>query len=261
MAAIRIDTDVAERVLTPRGELAPDTADVLRTTVHAHLTAWVDVRVDLGALTVARPGLLHVFPLALADAGGWPTARLVLFGAREPTALMLRTQRIDEAVPVGPHRSGARPLLGRRPQRLCRRIGLAPDADVRALVDAACAAWSVAGRFPDAPLVVAELAANAAAHGGAPALLILSLDRRGLHVAVRDADPRGAADVRRRSGRGLDLVAELARAWGVAAHADGKTVWAVLAGPRRVRRRHALLVTSTRTALRTRTCRSPADTR
>ena len=167
MAAIRIDTDTAEHVLTPRGKLTPDTADVLRTAVHAHLTAWVDVRVDLGALTVVCPGLLHAFPLALADAGGWPTARLVLFGARERTARMLRTQRIDEAVPVGPHRSAARPLLARRPKRLCRRVGLAPDADVRALVDSACAAWSVAGRFPDAPLVAAELAGNAAAHGGA----------------------------------------------------------------------------------------------
>ncbi|MGE3288411.1 MAG: ATP-binding protein [Dehalococcoidia bacterium] len=232
MAAIRIDADPAECVLVPHGELAPDTADVLHTTVLAHLTACAGVRVDLGALTVTGPGLLHLFPLALADAGGWPTARLVLFGAREPTARMLRAQRIDESVPIGTHREGARPLLERRPQRLCRRVPLAPDADTRALVDAACAVWDVAGRFPDAPLVAAELAANAAAHGGAPAVLILGLDRHGLHVAVRDADPRGARHIRRRSGRGLDLVAALARGWGVAAHADGKTVWAVLAGHR-----------------------------
>lgn len=245
MAGLRIDTDVAECVLTPRGELAAGTADLLRTTVQAHLGTCVDVCVDLGELTVAHPCLLHVFPVALADAGGWPTARLVLFGAPEPTARLLRAERITQAVPVGPHRSAARPLLGTRPERLCRRIGLAPDADVRPLVDAACAGWSVAGRFPDAPLVAAELAANAAGHGREPVVLILNLDRRGLQVAVRDADAHSAGTLRRRAGRGLNLVAELARTWGVVPQADGKIVWAVLAAHRWD------AVTVTRTAPRT----------
>lgn len=228
MAGLQIDTEIAERVLTPRGELCPHTADTLHTTVYAYLVGWSDVLVDLRSLTVVHPRLLHVFPTALADAGGWPAARLVLFGAPARTARQLRTEGIVAAVLTATHRMGARGMLAVRPERLSRRTDLTPDLDVRAVVTSASEAWGVAGRFPDAVLVATELVSNAVRHGATPAVLILALDRHGMHVAVRDAAPGGARAIRTGRGRGLNLVAELARAWGVSAHADGKTVWAVL---------------------------------
>ncbi|QKW07578.1 ATP-binding protein [Streptomyces sp. NA04227] len=108
-----------------------------------------------------------------------------------------------------------------------------------------------------AALVVAELAANAATHGRVPGrdfALRVALDRAELRVEVSDtrgertvptdtaappppdlatspppdATPAPSA-VLQESGRGLLLVAALAREWGVTSRTIGKTVWAVLA--------------------------------
>jgi anti-sigma regulatory factor (Ser/Thr protein kinase) len=63
----------------------------------------------------------------------------------------------------------------------------------------------------------------------------LRLELRGdrLHIAVRDGSPRllrlVALEGQREGGRGLWLVEQLARAWGVNRHPDGgKVVWCVL---------------------------------
>ncbi|MFD8610414.1 ATP-binding protein [Streptomyces sp. NPDC059631] len=98
-------------------------------------------------------------------------------------------------------------------------------------------------------LIVAELAANAVTHGRVPgrdAELRLSRrdgddqvrievhDTRGerlpvVREACTDGDPAAEAD----GGRGLVLVAALAKEWGVAPRpgAPGKGVWAVVAAP------------------------------
>ncbi|MGW6456161.1 ATP-binding protein [Streptomyces sp. NPDC055078] len=86
-----------------------------------------------------------------------------------------------------------------------------------------------------APLLIAELAANAALHGkvrGRGARLIVVLDARELWVEVTDArgdrPPVRRADADGESGRGLLLVEALADDWGVLPHNPrGKTVWAV----------------------------------
>ncbi len=91
----------------------------------------------------------------------------------------------------------------------------------------------------DAPHVVAELAANAVAHGRVPGRdfrLTLRLDAAGtLRIEVTDA--RGDRIPRiqdpgehEESGRGLRIVAGCAERWGVAGAPSGcKTVWAELA--------------------------------
>ncbi|MFP5371306.1 MAG: ATP-binding protein [Actinomycetes bacterium] len=237
MGGLRIETVSDERVLAPRGPLGTRTADDLRLVIHKQLVDWGDTLVDLAGLRVVEDAALHAFPTALAEAGGWPAARLVLFGADAATERVLHAQRIPPIVPLARDLATARPLLRQRPERLTRRhelpCDLSANAQARALVESACGDWGVAGRFPDATLVTTELVTNAVMHAAGTSVFIVSLDRHGLHVAVRDGSPSGTRAIRTGTdlsgaGRGLHLVAELSRAWGVAPHADGKTVWAVI---------------------------------
>lgn len=84
----------------------------------------------------------------------------------------------------------------------------------------------------DVVLVINELVSNAFDHGTAPRQLRLhrSGDPRFVRVEVDDAS--SAAPVLGRSrlnddrGRGLIIVDNLAKDWGVVQRADGKTIWA-----------------------------------
>jgi anti-sigma regulatory factor (Ser/Thr protein kinase) len=237
VATLLIESDGDECVLTAHGRLSWATVGDLSLTLHKHLHDCVDVLVDLGPLHVEEPATVHAFPAALAEAGGWPAARLVLFGADAPTTELLRAERVPLAVPMAHDLASARPLLVQRPERIARRHELPCDlsatAHARALVQSACTDWRVVGRFPDATLVATELVTNAVVHARTASVLSVSLDRHGLHVAVRDMSPHGAGAIRigrdhPDDGRGLHLVSELTRAWGVTPHVDGKTVWAVL---------------------------------
>jgi PucR-like helix-turn-helix protein len=55
---------------------------------------------DLSGLALSQPALLSVFPAALAEAGGWPRARLGLFGADAELLGHLRSQGVCDAVAV-----------------------------------------------------------------------------------------------------------------------------------------------------------------
>jgi anti-sigma regulatory factor (Ser/Thr protein kinase) len=82
-------------------------------------------------------------------------------------------------------------------------------------------------------LVVSELATNAVIHAGTPFSVSVRCDGSAVRISVQDSnsappvmrDPAPTAP----SGRGLRLVAALARGWGVERARDGKTVWAELA--------------------------------
>jgi len=152
---------------------------------------------------------------------------------KPPTGDTLRVER----VPATADLDAARPLPGTRPDRITRHCELPCDVaaagQARAFVDSVCADWAVTGRILDATLITSELVTNAVTHARTASMLVLGLDQHGLHVAVRDECTQGANAIRtgrarQGDGRGLHLVAELSRAWGVAPHPDGKTVWAVL---------------------------------
>jgi anti-sigma regulatory factor (Ser/Thr protein kinase) len=104
----------------------------------------------------------------------------------------------------------------------------------RALLRAAAREWDVDDELcQDAAMVVTELVANAVDHAHTPSTLTFGVDAEGLYVAVRDARPGPAPELRpidagAPRGRGLQMVDALSVRWGVTPHADGKTVWAVL---------------------------------
>jgi len=84
----------------------------------------------------------------------------------------------------------------------------------------------------DAQLVVSELATNSVVHAGTPFSVSVRCDGTAIRISVHDRSPREpivrAAGPTARSGRGLRLVAAVARDWGVETASDGKTVWAEL---------------------------------
>jgi anti-sigma regulatory factor (Ser/Thr protein kinase) len=131
-----------------------------------------------------------------------------------------------------------------RPPYLRDELVLAPirtaAAAARAFVREVLGYWQLA--LPDntlvdrAVLLASELVTNAVVH--ARTELELRVELRGdlLHLAVRDGSPRllrlvtdPVRDLEAEGGRGLWLVEQLARAWGVNRHPDGgKVVWCTL---------------------------------
>jgi anti-sigma regulatory factor (Ser/Thr protein kinase) len=83
----------------------------------------------------------------------------------------------------------------------------------------------------DLSLVVSELATNACVHARSPFTVTVNRQGTGIVVEVADEDP-GPVTVRHltkgASGRGMQIVAAVAKDWGVTSHPSGKSVWAVL---------------------------------
>jgi anti-sigma regulatory factor (Ser/Thr protein kinase) len=196
------------------------------------------VVVDLSGLrTTARPAA-EVFPSALTAVGGWPAARLVLFGADPELATSLTVLREMDTVPLAADEPIARQLLQHRPPAVARHLDVddEPFAARRArqFVTAACQDWQLdATVCDDAVLVASELVGNAIAHAGTACRLNVRLDALGLTIAVRDYDYRGllnplACTSAGRRGQGLFLVASVSQAWGAGPTENGKRVWALL---------------------------------
>jgi AraC-like DNA-binding protein len=220
-----------------RGELTPRSTPVLRHGLVKLLADGVPVLLDVSALRMPWAPGPEVFVTAVAAGGGWPQARLVLFGAYPAAAERMRACRVTEWVPHAATVEGAAELVAVRPTRLARAADLpgepASVQRARELVRDACRRWDV----PDSGAAVAvatELATNALRHAGTGFRLRLLLDPSGLRISVRDGRPGGLPDGLP-AGRGtwhrggLALVAELSRWSGVMNYDDGKTVWAVLA--------------------------------
>ncbi len=79
---------------------------------------------------------------------------------------------------------------------------------------------------------MSELATNDVVHARSSFTVTLAFRPAGLRISVRDMS--GVLPTRRqasgadRSGRGLGLVASIARGWGAKPLRDGKVVWAEL---------------------------------
>src|SRR3954454_3658734 len=129
------------------------------------------VLVDVSGMTVGWQPAVEVFPLALARNGGWPAARLVLFGAGAGTATVLRSVgHLRSTVHLAEDEATAIALLGMRPQRLSRRAEMPCTSEAgwwaRLLVSSAYEDWELGGPelAIDLELVATELVANAVEH-------------------------------------------------------------------------------------------------
>jgi AraC-like DNA-binding protein/anti-sigma regulatory factor (Ser/Thr protein kinase) len=214
-------------VVTAHGRVTPSTVPELRDGLAKLLTEGVPVLLDVTDLHLDWAPAPEVFVVAATAAGGWPIARLVLFGGDEHTAERLRACRVPDSVPLAPTADAAAALVGTRPARLFCSVELPPAPSsvhrARRFLRDACERWGVPER-DDVAVVVTELVTNAVEHAGTPLWLRLVLDRSGLRVSVRDERPGPLPHAPH--GRGLRTVARLSRTWGVLPYGGGKAVWA-----------------------------------
>jgi hypothetical protein len=111
---------------------------------------------------------------------------------------------------------------------------IASGGDARTFIISTVNGWNIPHIGRQAVMVGHELAANALRHGAPPVRLRLSRRADTLVIEVSD---RGDGtpqlveidNTTSPSGRGMRIVASLARDWGVDRHVVGKTVWAELA--------------------------------
>lgn len=110
----------------------------------------------------------------------------------------------------------------------------APAATARRTAREALEAWKASDVLDDLLLVVTELVQNVTRHTSNGGELVLSIRGDTILVEVRDASPvlphLREQDPRRAGGRGLPVVAAIARRWGAQtsswAGRAGKVVWA-----------------------------------
>jgi hypothetical protein len=111
-----------------------------------------------------------------------------------------------------------------------------PAASARQVARGAIEAWKAAHLLEDALVVVTELVENVTRHTTNGGELVLTLQEDVVLVEVVDASPDlptlRSPDLRRPDGRGMLIVAGMARTWGSrstswSGHA-GKVVWAEL---------------------------------
>jgi hypothetical protein len=104
--------------------------------------------------------------------------------------------------------------------------------DARRFVEEVLQGWDHWMLLEDARLLLSELVTNAVTHAHSPFSVSIRRQRSGVRLAVHDRSPAEptlrplAPDAD--SGRGLQIVAALAKDWGVLATPVGKTVWAEL---------------------------------
>jgi anti-sigma regulatory factor (Ser/Thr protein kinase) len=232
----RIEDGDGHAVLALTGVLSARSTPETRTVLAKLLLDHGRITVDLSGAEVGWFPALDVFPGALWFAGGWPTARMVLYGAGPATERALRAVDVPSSVPLAADAAAAGAALLRRPVRVRRSAGMPQSvgapAWARGTVRRAAEDWGLDDDLCGVALLVAtELVTNAVEHARTASVLSVGLDRSGLHVAVRDDAPGEVVPSARpgpHGGYGLHVVERLSRSWGVTAHRDGKTVWAVL---------------------------------
>jgi anti-sigma regulatory factor (Ser/Thr protein kinase)/anti-anti-sigma regulatory factor len=197
---------------------------------------------DLAGVDTLDPVCATVFStVANHPASRWPDTGFLLCGAQPPVAEILNRLQVPHFLQMYASLQDALDAAVTRPPYLRDELRLAPTptapAAARAFVREVCRYWQLAR--PDATvmdravLLASELVTNAVAHARTEIRLRLELRGDRLHIAVRDGGPGllrlVAPDPQAEGGRGLWLIEQLARSWGVNRHPDGgKIVWCVL---------------------------------
>jgi len=210
--------DAGRVMVTAQGDVVRATSAHLLDDLVKLLIDGLPVLLDVSRLQLEWAPAPEVFVAAVSSAGGWPYARLVLFGADAPTAERLRSCRIPESVFLAGTREQAATLVDVRPHRLSRGIDLParPESIQRAreFLRDTDDRWGLPDRDETAS-VVAELVTNAVVHAGTGLRLRFVLDRNGLRVSVRDRRPGavtpgpGLRNCTAPSGSGEDALGKL----------------------------------------------------
>lgn len=198
---------------------------------------------DLSGVQHLDPVCATIFStVANHPSSRWPTTSFLLCGAQPPVAEILgRLRVVPHFLPLYATLEEALDAAIDRPPYLRDELLLAPTptaaAAARGFVRDILGYWQPA--LPDsavlerAVLVANELVTNAVVHARTDLWLRLELRGDWLHIAVRDGSPRllrlVTVNSEAEGGRGLPLVEQFARAWGVHRHpAGGKVVWCTL---------------------------------
>jgi anti-anti-sigma regulatory factor/anti-sigma regulatory factor (Ser/Thr protein kinase) len=198
---------------------------------------------DLAGVDNLDPVCATVFAtVANHPSSRWPATSFLLCGARPPVAEILGLLTVPHFLQLYASLQDALDAAVARPPYLRDELVLAPSptaaASARAFVRDLLGYWQLA--LPDntvvdrAVLLAGELVTNAVVHARTELRLRVELRGELLHLAVRDGSPRllrlvTIPDPEAQGGRGLWLVEQLARAWGVNRHPDGgKVVWCTL---------------------------------
>jgi anti-anti-sigma regulatory factor/anti-sigma regulatory factor (Ser/Thr protein kinase) len=201
------------------------------------------------ALICNLSGISHLDPVCAGvfatvanhPSSRWPTTSFLLCGAQPPVAVILGRLRTQQFLPLYASLEQALDAAVDRPPYLRDELLLAPTptaaAAARLYVRDILGYWQLA--LPDstvlerAVLVANELVTNAVVHARTDLRLRLELRGDWLHIAVRDGSPRllrmVTANPEAEGGRGLWLVEQLTRAWGIRPDPDGgKVVWCTI---------------------------------
>jgi hypothetical protein len=220
------------------GPLSLSTAPYVGSTLTKMLARDRPVVVDVSGLELGWRPAVEVFSSALRAGGGWPLARMVLFGADADLSEALHTTRVDERVPLAVDYSAARGRVDAPPDVVHRQIKLpnfsGASVIARSAAANACRDWELADLAPNAGLIAGELVLNAVEHARCAPQMTLTLHKTEITINVRDGlrctPPRPQLRcVGQPGGWGLLMVTALATRWGVTVHDNGKTVWVKLA--------------------------------
>jgi hypothetical protein len=195
---------------------------------------------DLSAMPVSTPHAVELFAPVVRYLADWPGTGVVVVSRPDAqlwTALLSQVLPesfvLSESRDAGVHRlQDVLPSLGRVGVHLEARLTAPREA--RQFTTRSLLGWQLTPLVSSACLVASELVTNAVVHAASTVELALSRADGRMQMTVRD---HGAGDPTPRlpevdgddlGGRGLLLVQETTRGWGVfPTEAEGKTVWAV----------------------------------
>lgn len=192
---------------------------------------------DLSAvLEDAEPFAVEVLATAGRHVRDWPGIPVVVACPHPRVREVLAAHPIGEHLIVTPSLLSALSAVPANPTPAVQWLRLAPHPtaprESRNFVAHTLLGWGLGALIPCACLVVSELVTNSTVHAGTDIDVSLALDAGALRLTVRDASPdlpRQRYSTFDEHGRGLCVVAGLARAFGVLPTGDGgKVVWAVL---------------------------------